>query len=114
MARFLISFDDDAMRVPEDELPAVSEATHAVVRDAKAAGVWVFGGGIDYGCDTSVVSPAGDVTHGPDTRARRDRIGGMCIIDVPARGDALEWAARFAATCRCAQQVREFMYDPES
>ena len=29
------------------ELPAVSDAAHAVVRQAKAAGVWVFGGGID-------------------------------------------------------------------
>jgi len=26
----------------------------------------------------------------------------------------LQWAARFAAACQCAQEVREIMYDPES
>lgn len=44
--RFLISFDDGAMTFPEEDFPAVAEASHAVVREAKAAGVWIFGGGI--------------------------------------------------------------------
>jgi hypothetical protein len=33
---------------------------------------------------------------------------------VPAREEALRWAAKFAATCRCAQEVREIMDDPEA
>jgi len=39
MKRYLISFDDGAMNIPEGDLPAVSEASHAVVRAAKDAGV---------------------------------------------------------------------------
>jgi hypothetical protein len=31
---------------------------------------------------------------------------------VPTREEALEWAARIAAACRCAQEVREIMFDP--
>ena len=46
MTRYLISFDDGAMTVPEEELPEVAEAAHAVVQEAKDAGVWVFGGGV--------------------------------------------------------------------
>jgi hypothetical protein len=38
--------------------------------------------------------------------------GGVTIIDVPTREAALEWAAKIAADCRCAQEVREFMFDP--
>ncbi|NDY90851.1 hypothetical protein [Ideonella livida] len=38
MARYLISFDDGAMDpIAAPDLPAVADATHAVVRQAKAA-----------------------------------------------------------------------------
>ena len=49
MARYLISFDDGAMDfIPDEEGPAVSDAAHAVIRDAKDAGVWVFAGGVVF------------------------------------------------------------------
>ena len=47
MTRYLVSFDDGAMTFPEEELPDVAEAAHAVVREAMDAGVWVFGGGLE-------------------------------------------------------------------
>jgi hypothetical protein len=37
MARYLISFDDGAMTFPEEDLPDVAEAAHAVVQEANAA-----------------------------------------------------------------------------
>ena len=38
--RYLISFDDGSMdHIPEEDWAAVGEAAHAVVREAKAAGV---------------------------------------------------------------------------
>ncbi|WNM23986.1 hypothetical protein [Demequina capsici] len=40
--------------------------------------------------------------------------GGYCILDVTTRDEALSWAARLAAACRCAQEVRAFGDDPES
>jgi hypothetical protein len=110
MTRYLISFDDGAMTFPEEDLPEVAEAAHAVVEEAKSAGVWVFGGGVNYDAETSVVSTDGTITHGPSVRT--ERLGGAAIVDVPSRADALEWAAKFAVACRCAQEVREFMYDP--
>jgi hypothetical protein len=41
-------------------------------------------------------------------------IGGFSILDVPSRDEAVAWAARIAVACRCAQEVRELMDDPES
>jgi len=38
MTRYLISFDARAMTFPEEELPAVSEAVHAMMREAQVAG----------------------------------------------------------------------------
>jgi hypothetical protein len=112
MARYLISFDDGAMTFPEEELPDVAEASHKVVQEAKDAGVWIFGGGL-MSQRASVVATDGTVTDGPypETKAV---IGGFSILDVPSREAALEWAAKIAVACRCAQEVREIMFDPES
>jgi hypothetical protein len=113
MPRYLISFDDGAMsHITEEELPAVAEAARTVVREAKQAGVWVFGCGV-LSQRASIVATDGTVSAGPypETKAV---IGGFSIIDVPAREDALAWAARIAVACRCAQEVREIMFDPES
>ncbi|MFD6321983.1 YciI family protein [Streptomyces sp. NPDC058442] len=110
MTRYLISFDDGAMAFLEEELPEVVEASHEVVREARDAGVWVFGGGLERQ-QASVVATDGTVTDGPypETKAV---LGGFSVIDVPSREDALEWAAKIAAACRCAQEVREIMPDP--
>lgn len=113
MPRYLISFDDGSMdHIPEGDWPAVGEASHAVVLAAKAAGVWIFGGGLRRQ-RSSIVATDGTVTDGPvpETKAV---VGGFSVIEVPTREEALAWAARIAAGCRCAQEVREIMFDPES
>jgi len=110
MARYLISFDDGAMTFPEEELPDVSDAAHAVLREAKDAGVSVFSGGLYSYEEMNVVATDGTVTDGPlESKAY---VGGLTIVDVPSREEALKWAAKFAVACRCAQEVREFMDDP--
>lgn len=106
--RYLISFDDGAMAFSEEELPAVAAAAHAVVREAEEAGVWVFGGGLRSRAEVSVVATDGVVTDGPEDKAY---IGGFSVIDVPTREEALEWAAKIAVACRCAQEVRELVRD---
>ena len=105
MTRYLISFDDGAMTFPPEELPAVAEAANAVVREAEAAGVWVFGGGLHSYETVSLVATDGTITDGPEDKAY---IGGFSVVDVPSREEALEWAAKIAVACRCAQEVREF------
>jgi hypothetical protein len=111
MTQSLISFDDGAMTFPEEELPDVSEAAHAVVQEAKDAGAWVFGGGLQDHVEASVVATDGTVTDGPYPRGK-EYLGGFAVVDVPSRAEARQWAAKIAVACRCAQQVREFAPDP--
>jgi hypothetical protein len=111
MTRYLISFEDGAMTFPDEDLPDVAKASMEVVQQARDAGVWVFGGGIDYG-EASVVATDGVVTHGPYPETK-ERLGGFSIVDVSSREEALEWAAKLAVACRCAQDVRELMPEPE-
>src|SRR5579871_4018778 len=108
MARYLISFDDGAMVFPEEELPDVARAAFAVVEDAMAAGAWVFGGGLHSREEVSVVGTDGSVTDGPAPGGKA-YIGGFSVVDVPSRQEALNWAAKMAVACRCAQEVREFV-----
>jgi hypothetical protein len=108
MTRYLISFDAHAMEhIPDEDMPAVANASHAVVEEAINAGVWVFGGGLENQ-KAIIVATDGTITDGPYPEA----IGGLCIVDVPSREEALKWAAKTAVACRCAQEVREFMADP--
>jgi len=111
MAYYLISFPSTAMDLSEEELPEVADAAHAVVQEAKNAGVFVFSGGLDDDVAPVVVAVDGTVTDGayPETRQVS---GGFAVIDVPSRSEALEWAAKLAVACRCGQEVREFMFDP--
>ena len=111
MTRYLISFDDGWMDFPEEDLPDVAEAAHAVTQKAKDAGVWVFAGGLKSQEEVSVVATDGTVTDGPYPESKA-YIGGFAVVDVPSREEALEWAAKIAVACRCAQEVREFVPDP--
>jgi hypothetical protein len=111
MTRYLISFDDGAMDVPEEELPDVAKAAHEVVRQAEDAGVWVFGGGL-HSQRASIVATDGTVTDGPYPETK-EVLGGFAVVEVPSREEALRWAGLIAEACRCAQEVREIMDDPE-
>ena len=41
MTKYLVSFPGPAMDIPDKDMPGVSEAAHAVIREAKDAGVYV-------------------------------------------------------------------------
>jgi hypothetical protein len=110
MTRYLISFDDGAMTFPAADLPAVADAAHAVVREAEDAGVLVLSGGLADPAEVSVVGTDGTVSDG---RVGKAYLGGLTIVDVPTREEALRWAAKIAVACRCAQEVREIPHDPD-
>jgi hypothetical protein len=108
MTWYLISFDVHAMdHLPEEDMPAVANAARAVIQEAIDAGVFVCTGALENQ-PTSIVATDGTVTDGPYLEA----VGGLTIVEVPAREEAMEWAAKIAVACRCAQEVREFGPDP--
>ena len=110
MPQYLISFDEGTMVVADEDLPDVTEAAAAVVNEARAAGVWVFGGGLESQ-RASIVATDGTVTDGPYPETK-EVLGGFAVVDVPTRAEALGWAAKIAVACRCAQDVRELLPDP--
>ncbi len=112
MTRYLISFNDGAMdHITAEEFPEVGRASHAVVREAIDAGVWVYGAGLERQ-RASIVTTDGLVTDGPYPETK-EVIGGFSVIEVETRDEALVWAAKIAASCRCAQEVRELMPDAQ-
>ncbi len=113
MTKYLISFPSSAMVFPKEDLPEVDAATHAVMQEAKDAGVWVFGGGIDESIPPVMVDGTGTVIEGTYPQTRQIE-GGYAVLELPSRDAALEWAAKFARSCRCAQELRAFQDDPAS
>jgi len=94
-------------------MAAVSEAARAVIREAKDAGVYVFGGGINEEAASLMVAADGTVTNATYPQTKEFN-GGFCVLELPSREVAIRWAAKIAGACRCSQELREFHYDPES
>jgi hypothetical protein len=70
--------------------------------------VYLLAGGLEDQ-PASLVATDGTVTEG----STPDVVSGVTIVDVPSREEALKWAAKIAAACRCTQEVREVGADPE-
>lgn len=70
MTKCLLSFPVAAMEVPADDIAAGGRAAHEVIREAKAAGVDVFGGGTNNGVEPPIdgrspYSQNEDAANGP-------------------------------------------------
>jgi len=112
MTKYLITFPAHALVVTDEDFPIVEAESRAVIEEAKAAGVYVFGGGINEGAAPVLVSADGSV--GTEIYPGSDLTGGFTVLELPTRADAVEWARKIAVACRCAQELREFHYDPAS
>ena len=83
MSKYLISFPGPAMNIPPEDLLPVSETTHAVIREAKAAGVCVFGGGISRRVVPVLVAADGSVKN--ETYPQTQELdGGFCVMELPS------------------------------
>ena len=112
MTQYLLSvYMVEGEPVPSDD---VIQAMYADVdtfnEEVKAAGAWVFAGGL-HPADTATVVKAtdGDVvtTDGPFAESK-EQIGGFWVIEAADLDAALAWAAKGSAACRGAVEVRPF------
>jgi len=113
MTKYLVSFPGPAMNIRNEDMAAVSEVAHAVIREAKDAGVYVFGGGVNEGVAPLMVAADGSVTNETYPQTKEFN-GGFCVLELPSREVAVKWASKIAQACRCSQELREFHYDAES
>lgn len=110
MTQYLLS----VYMVEGEPLPDDIQSVYADVdrfnEEVKAAGAWVFAGGL-HPADTATVVKAtdGDVvtTDGPFAESK-EQIGGFWVIEATDLDAALAWAAKGSAACRGAVEVRPF------
>lgn len=110
--KYLLSFPSEAMDLSPENLAGASADSHAVIEELKAAGVYVFGGGIDE--SVAPVRVSADGSESPETYPGSVLTGGFLVLELPSRDEAVRWAAKVAAACRCDQELRVFGYDPAS
>jgi len=106
MPQYLISFPGAAMQLTPDEFEQAGKDANAVVEELRDAGVLVFAAGIDESTDPVMVAADGTVTSETYPQTKEFN-GGLTVIEVPSRDEALKWAAKIATACRCSQEVRQ-------
>jgi hypothetical protein len=89
----------------------------AVVDEIKAAGVYVFTGGLEEDVDTAFsadsTSGALMITDGPFIESK-EWLGGLMVVDVPDDEAAKLWAGKIAEACGWPQEVRRFKPQPQA
>lgn len=89
----------------------------AVVNEMKAAGVYVFAGGLEEERETAFCADASSgtvvITDGPYVETE-EFLGGLTVVDVPDDETAKVWAGRLAEACGWPQEVRRFKPQPQA
>jgi hypothetical protein len=109
MKQYLLSiYQPDGDPPPPEILEPIMRDVDAVNAELRAAGAWVFTGGL-HPPDTATVLRAdgGDVlvTDGPFAEGK-EHIGGFWIIRAADLDAALGWARKAAVACRLPVEVR--------
>ena len=117
MKRYLLSIYQPDGGLPQPEvLERVMRDVKALRQEVKAAGAWVFAGGLYPPSTATVVrSRNGDVltTDGPFIEGK-EHIGGFSVIDAPDLDMALEWGGRLARATSLPIEVRPFREEGEN
>lgn len=105
------------VRIDESELPySAEELQESFARvgkvndEMKAAGIWVFAGGLVPSASATVVrasSSGTTMTDGPFAETK-EQLGGVYVIEVDDLDAALAWAGRTAEACGVPIEVRPF------
>ncbi len=114
MPRYLLSiYQPDGDPPPPEVLEPIMRNIAAVQDEMKAAGAWVFNGGLHLASIATVVSLRNNetvITDGPYTEGK-EHIGGFIIINAPDLHAALEWARKANRALTLPIEVRPFRDD---
>ena len=117
MTEYLIAFNDEWVPDHTDEqLAGKSMAVRALIAEMKAAGVFVFTGGLDIGSPVfSVDAVSGEpvFTDGPFVETK-EYLGGLTVANVADEEAARMWAGKIAEACGWPQEVRPFKPRPDA
>ena len=112
MQHYLLSiYQPDGDPPAADELAQIGRHLSALREELRAAGAWVFAGGLDEPSTATVVHPGVEkmpLTDGPFVEAK-EHIGGVNIIKVASHDEALEWGRKLARATTLPIEVRPFL-----
>jgi hypothetical protein len=117
MKQYLLSvhITDNGAPPPPEEMQQSYDRVDALNAELRAAGAWVFAGGLHPPSTATVVRVADGetlITDGPFTEGK-EYIGGFWVIKGADLDAALAWAARATAACALPVEVRPFQEDAE-
>ena len=116
MKQYLLSVNQpDGPPPPSLDLKRLMQDVDVVIADMKAAGAWVFNGGLHPASTATVLRlRAGELlmTDGPYAEGK-EHIGGICIINAPDLDAALDWGRKLALTITLPIEVRPFREEGE-
>ena len=117
MAEYLIYFNQQWVGDHTEEwFRGRGPLAMAVIDEMKAAGVWVFAGGLEEEVDKAFSADAtsGTVmfTDGPFVESK-EYLGGLTVVDVADEDAARMWAGKIAEACGWPQEVRPFKPVPD-
>jgi len=98
----------------DEEIPKIYAAVDAFNDEVRAAGAWVFAGGLQPIESTTLVDATGAepiVTDGPFAESK-EYLGGFWVIEAADLDEALAWAKRGSAACAGPVEVRPFQDEP--
>ena len=111
MKNYLLSiYQPDGPTPPPEVLSKVMQDVNALVNEIKAAGVWVFNGGLHPPTTSTVVRMKGHevlVTDGPFAESK-EHVGGFIIVKAADLDAALFWARKAARAIPLPIEVRPF------
>jgi hypothetical protein len=114
MTTYLLSVYQPDGPVPEpDVLAKIVEDLDKLNAEMKAAGAWVFSGGLHAPTTATVVRKTGAdflVTDGPYTEGK-EHLGGFTIVEAPDLDAALDWGRKLAAATTLPIEVRPFQHE---
>jgi hypothetical protein len=115
MKQYLLSvYQPDGDPPPPEILGPIMETLETWNNDLKAAGAWVFTGGLAPP-STATVLRATDgslaMTDGPFAEGK-EHLGGFTVIVAPDLDAALAWGSRLAEITTLPIEVRPFQSDP--
>jgi hypothetical protein len=111
MKTYLITlYSPDGPTPPPEVLEPIMAELDTVNRDIKAAGGWVFAGGLADQQSATVIRAQGSpvVTDGPFLEVK-EHLGGLSIVRAEDLDVALGWATRIAEATGLPVEVRPFL-----
>ena len=118
MKQYLLSIyhpELEAGAPPPDNIEQIMRDVDVLNEELRAAGAWVFAGGLHPSSTATVVRLQGGevlTTDGPFAEGK-EHVGGFWVIKAPDLDSALEWGRKATRACTVPVEVRPFQEEAE-